>query len=450
MKNIIIYFSSRIKYETELDKTKTNALIYINIIGFVLMLIYLFMNFYSGQYKDSIIRKLAVPFILSFIFLIDLYILRKGNFKLAGNLLPSGLVMVFMSFLFAFGSGTHLHFYVAGYYLVLIFMALGALFSDKYFISLNFLIILVFVLLNFFMYHAKLDNEFSHFIRTGLMNFIFTLVGIYLIIFFVNKFNSDAQNISVDASKKTIELSEIQSILDSTSKLSHQLISQANQLDISQKEITEAVNRQASNIEEVSTSIEELTQTIAQGTENANQIAIFTKESYKNLSELKAGFEKYQIATSEINEFTETIINISEKTDILAINASIEASRAGQFSGGFKVIADEIRKLAETSSKSANLVLDLVTNISTSSIEFQNMITSLNQKIDSLAKDTDNLALSLTEEKTTLLYVNRAMEELNKDAQRNAIIAEQVSKTAENLKVNSTEIDSIFDKFQSK
>lgn len=449
MNNIINFFSSRIVFETELDKTKSKALIYMNIIGFILMLVYLFLNFYTGQYKDSFVRKLAVPFILSFIFVIDLFILRKGNYKLAGNILPTALVFVFMSFLFMYGKGTHLHFYVAGYYQVLLFMSLGALFSDRYYISINFAIILIYVMLNYFMYHADVENEFSHFVQTGFMNFIFALLGISLIIFFVNKFNTDAQKISVDASKKTMELTEIQKILDSTSKLSSQLISQSNLLDINQKEISESANRQASNIEEISTSLEELTQTVSQGTENAKQIAIFTQDSLQNLQALKLGFEKYQVATSEINQFTETIIGIAEKTDILAINASIEASRAGQFSGGFKVIAEEIRKLAETSSKSANLVLELVNNISSSSLQFQTMITTLNQKIDNLSKDTENLAGGLAEEKTTLMYINKAMEELNNDAQKNAAIAEQVSHTAENLKINSKDIDSIFEKFHA-
>ncbi|MCK5536456.1 MAG: methyl-accepting chemotaxis protein [Bacteroidales bacterium] len=443
MKSLIKFFTQNVKTTSKLELSKANALAFINIVGFVLMLLYLVLNFYTGQYKDSVIRKLGVPFILSFAFIIDLIFLRKGNLKFAGNLLPSSLVIVFMVFLFAYASGTHINYYVAAYYMALLFMSLGALFSDRKFITLNFVVIVVFVNLIYFLFHADIVNEFSHFVQTGYMNFLFAVTGIYLVIFFVNKFHSDALDVSEDASNKTSQIGELEVLFSSVRSVSQQLKSQASELKKSQVMITDAVSRQASSVEEVSTSVEEITQTIVQGSLNAKNIAQFSVIALKQLSELEEGFAKYQKETLQINEFTETIRGIAEKTDVLAINASIEASRAGEFSGGFKVIADEVRKLSEVSRDTAGLVLNLVDGISESSTKFGEFIVDLNKKMKLLTNDTETLANGLEEERLTLTHINSAIAELNNDAQNNASVASSVLDTANLLSLNSVELERI-------
>ncbi|MGF7186720.1 methyl-accepting chemotaxis protein [Desulfitispora alkaliphila] len=102
-------------------------------------------------------------------------------------------------------------------------------------------------------------------------------------------------------------------------------------------------------------------------TENKKEILdkVFTAigEMEKTGIEQKQEIENLTKLAKDIVPFTVSIKTISEQTNLLALNAAIEAARAGQFGKGFSVVADEIRKLAEESSKSVEMITELLSSI---------------------------------------------------------------------------------------
>ncbi len=447
MKKLISYFTKNIKSESYLIQTKAKALAFLDIFAIIFLFLYIALTFISGQYHDSVMRKLGVPFFLNFVLLADLLILYKGKFKLAGNLLPTLLLTVFLSFLLVFAHETYINYYVAGYYHVLIFMVSATLFSERKFVTLNFFIVIIYTSAIFFFFHTGKHNEFTHFVQTGFLNYLFAVIGIYVIIFFVNKFNEEALQIVEIALSKGLKLNELKKLIQTINNSTNQLKAESDELENNSDKISNTVNTQAANVEEISTSVEEITQTIVQGTENAQYIAEFTQTTFEQLKILQESFLDFINRAMQINEFTEKIKDIAEKTDILAINASIEAARAGEFSSGFKVIANEIRELSEGTKKIAESVIELVNKNKESSTTSKEYIEGLNKQMAKLSANTGNLAQSLEEEKITIGQVNNALTQLNDEAQTSTSVATQLSNSAQTLIKTAANLESIIYKY---
>lgn len=174
-------------------------------------------------------------------------------------------------------------------------------------------------------------------------------------------------NISSEVYDKALETEEVSMNIASTS---NDLYRGAEDLQASVEEnmkyiknlltITEKLNESAQSVNSSAVQIGDDVKRGAELITTAENQSIIVKNSVDKLELQISGF---QSTVNEIGQFITEITNIADQTNLLALNASIEAARAGEAGSGFAVVAEEVRKLANESEKSANYIHELVASI---------------------------------------------------------------------------------------
>ncbi|WP_423189165.1 methyl-accepting chemotaxis protein [Alkalibacterium sp. f15] len=130
-----------------------------------------------------------------------------------------------------------------------------------------------------------------------------------------------------------------------------------------------------------------------------------TEMSIENVEKIETMIRSTSVSVEKINKASAEIANISEQTNLLALNASIEAARAGEEGRGFAVVAEEIRKLAEKSSRFNEEIADVIQNLilqAQGSVKAVNTLSSITSQQQLSLGDTNNQFESLSEALITL------------------------------------------------
>jgi len=185
----------------------------------------------------------------------------------------------------------------------------------------------------------------------------------------------------------------------------------------------------AAALEEINTSIKENTQNIVKMSENSNELIEASQEGKIMANKTTDAIDEINTEVSEINEAIGVIDQIAFQTNILSLNAAVEAATAGELGKGFAVVAQEVRNLSSRSAQAAKEIKLLVENTKAKAQEAKDVAHKMSKgyedlfsKIKGNVNVIKDVEFTSKEQANAIAQINDSVNSLDQQTQRNVVV----------------------------
>jgi methyl-accepting chemotaxis protein len=229
-----------------------------------------------------------------------------------------------------------------------------------------------------------------------------------------------------------------------------QLTTATEQISSTSQQIADGSQQQAASFEEMSSSIQEIASNAGKVNDISKQTSTDAEGIGKAMDDVIVSMQQIEASSKQVAETVTLITEIADQTNLLALNAAIEAARAGEHGKGFAVVADEVRKLAERSATAAKEISTLILGSVAQVENGAKLSTEAGSLLKTIIDKIEESAIIISSISTATQQQAATMEENNAITESNASASEELASSSEELASQAEALQALIEHFKVK
>ncbi len=241
--------------------------------------------------------------------------------------------------------------------------------------------------------------------------------------------------------------SKLKDVVNNIKSSAEQLSLSSRQLRNSTQILNDSANSQAASLEEVSTTIEQMVATIENSYDHADMSERKSSEAYNNIQLTSEVSGMAADANLLIASKITVIREIATQTNILSLNASVEAARAGAGGRGFAVVASEVKKLADRCQDAAQEIVKITEQSKEFAVRSNSQLNDAIPSIEESNQLIKEISFATREQRDAVKQINVSIQQMNNNTQMNVLSSDEIASNAEHVSKQADELEALIGYF---